>query len=1462
MMPVARKFKRIIPLLVIVLLGSFFFMLILIKWNGILKRIKNRVITEVETKYGHKVSLDRIEIKGFNELKVYDFSLKTKEGHLLLSDQIQLSYNLWGVIFNNSDSIESITEVKLINPRFNWKQSFQNQVEETNNFQELFNSVPILNRFSGQVTIKNGKIFTNRIDGINRIRINKGNLDLTKNDLKVKLDLNLPELGTEDLIINGSTNKNQFKLSARLDNLNLSALSEEWDELITREKFQFIAGKLKGNIDIEGKLNFDTLSDLNYKAELNLTEGIANSDYLSSDIQIIDSNFEINSKGIVINKLVTDVGNSRSKIYLSGLIHGWQKPTFHLGYRSSQLDLNSIKEWLPSEIELKGRARIDGRLRGSLDNPTIKTNVKLPVGSINGYQVNKLNFNLWYKNNLLTFNDFKTELAKGTLTGRGTINWPKDEGALYTASLEAKAIDLKQLPIAPQSPNLTGKLNSNLVISGQNSLDDLSFFGNAKITDGSLKKYEFDTLNSNFWFSNQQLLISNLDLKSKGSEWQARGLIDAERNLNLNITADNVKLSQLNNLHNYQNLAGTATLQGQLKGKLSDPHFLGEVQIKDVGYSGKRVDEVVGVVGYRHKVVDLNDVIISEQNRKYRLTGEIKLDQKPKLDLNLKTKTGELTSLYKLISVKPSFEVDGQFSGDLGIIGPIDDLKMIGEINLLNGQIREMELTSGSLSFIWQNDILRLKNIKLFGLESQLIGSGRIEEDGKLALDLEVENIDLAKLDFSNYDISGSSDIKGRLDFSGEIKGSTSQPVLAGKVNLSKLFVDGYEFQTVEGNVKYIENKLNLDNLKAVQGATEYSIKGSLNLQERRFLNLSLDLVDGRLNEVIKLLPLKEVKHDIPHSFFGTVEISGRFEAPKVKGRLIAKDIDQNGYLLVDGSYNFNSGANLNLETRNFALAPFNQLIPESETIGGDLNLTAKLEGKLEKLNMESNIEIRDGQFGTLEYDNLKGGLDLTKGKLVELSEPLKLKVNDDNLFEINGYLPLRNNKAALHLNINLNEGNLNLLSHSFKGIKEARGELNAELTVSGSRINPNFAGDIKIDSGKLDVVGLKEGISNLEGKMEIKDQEIDLKYLTGQQDKGGVEAQGSVEINEWHLGKADFSLSGKRIAIEHGSWKGSNDLNIEVKGDINNPLISGNILAYDTRISLPFEWPKRKSNSKLPIKPNFDIKLEPGDNVKVQNDNIDILVEKGGLQLVTIGDDIKLQGRVSSKTGNFNYYNTDFELESGSAIFNKYEKNIPYLNLTATTKVTGIQQLPKDSNQVGETENQTVSQKTIDDQLDTKEVTIILNLSGLADQMEVEFESDPPLSRQKIINLLVQQGGLRGLLTKDYDKMIQAELFRMLESKVDIEILSNIEETLEDKWDLDRFKIYTGLSNGLQIKMGKNLTDDLMLKYNQEFNDDGEHTLGFEYEFMNSMKDIVLDGSINNDEEYKLELEVNFPFN
>ncbi|SEM37505.1 translocation and assembly module TamB [Candidatus Frackibacter sp. WG12] len=1437
MIPVAKKSKFIIPFFLLILIIGIIFFTLSSAWEEVSKGIKSELLLKIEERYGQQVKLKEIKIAGLNKLIFKEFKLNEEDNYNLSIDKIEVSYDLLDLVLQRTDIINSIRRIEVVSPRIK-VDGIKNYQEDTKEGVSL-TSLSLPNDLKIDLSINNGILVSEITDKIKTVNDINGELQLNQGRLQGNLRAEIPGIKKNQINIVMHTNLKSFNLGINLNEFNINLLSNKLQKYLQRTEIEVTKGIINGKINLAGDLTSGFKSDLNYEAKLRLQQGEFKLNRFADEIQVKDSEIIINPGVISIKKLVTNIGNSQFR--LNGVVKDWHEPELYLNYDSSQLALSILEPWLPSGLNLKGQATINGELRGPINNPTIKTEFILSSGKINSYQVKDMQFKLSYKDALININDLKAKLAEGMINGQGTISWAKSNQALYTASLDLKGVNLKELEA--NKLNLTGKLNGNLIISGQNALADLNLFGSAQIKDGNWKGYKFNGLNSNFWFNDQQLVFSDLIMETKDSKWQASGMIDTDKNLDLDILAEDVTLANLPGLHNYQTLQGVANLQGKLKGNLDSPKFSGDIKIDNLSYRGRRLKEVTGEVNYNAKTIELKNVILKHQDSKYELEGDIRLANKPEFNLDLSTKGGTSKSLYKLITNQRLIGINSKLNGKVKISGQSTNIKAEGRLGLLEGQVRDFDLESGYLKFIWQDNELQIKQFELNSFETEVTGYGKIKQNGNLNFKLVGKEIDLAKV---NLPYEQLRDIRGMLDFMGQLKGSVSKPELVGRINLEQVVIVGHEFQSVEGNIAYDQSIVSLKELRINEEMTEYELNGEVDIGEKEFSNLNIRMFDGRVKELTEFLPLKNA-YEIPHNFFGTVEIDGKFIAPQIKGRILLEDMDQDGYLIINGDYDFNTGADLHLDANRFSLAPFNKFIPIETQLLGSLQAQADLKGKLSSLRINSDIKIKDGYIGKQHYDSLRGSWVLEEGSQIKLTKPLKLSLNEENLVIINGYFPLLSKSDPLYIDADLKQGDLSILSSWLEGYRVVKGRSNLSLTVFGSREEPYFTGQLEVAAEELNAANLSAKINDLKGNLDIEGQSINIRRLNGHYGGGRFRTRGKIALNDWNFGKLNINFDGNDIPISHGSWQGENDANLTVTGTLQQPLISGNILAHDTKILIPFKWPTGSASSDPFIRPKFDLRITPNEDVKVYNDNIDILVEEGELQLVTTENGLELNGKLRSKTGNFNYYNTDFELQSGVANFDNYKRYIPELNLVAKTEIVNLTQQQNDnSNELTKTD----------------EVQITLKLNGPANQMNINFESDPPLSQKEIINLLASRGGLGSLLNGNYEEIIQDELWRMIETGIRVELFSNIEETLEAKWSLDEFKIYSGLGDNWKFRMGKYLTDELFVKYNHVFNEEEERSIGFEYQMIDGLKDIILDGSINNQNEYQLELEANFPFN
>ncbi|MCK8824567.1 translocation/assembly module TamB domain-containing protein [Fuchsiella alkaliacetigena] len=1454
MVPLARKTKKVIPVILVICLLVLVVWSLSQNWMEILDNTKENLIEVVEAEYGHSIEFSEIKITALNRLEIKELKLET-DFYKFSTARIEISYQLRDFLLQRNRVVESIDTIEFFKPELEW---LDVEIEE-----EIV--VPdFLNQFRGSILLNEGNFKANSLTELDALESIKGEVDfLAGDELEFNLEGEIKNIEVSPFSVVGRTNLTDFDVELAFEQLDLKTLPTKLKQKLEQSSWQVKKGLLNGKLVLNGELA--ELAELNYRADLEIKELLAANSDFEEEVSIVGGSLRVEQRQLSLQDLVAEFNGSQ--IQIAGLINDWQSsPELYLRYAGSQLDLTNFKDYLPQQLELSGSGDIAGQLRGSIEAPTINTEVRLTEGQLNETDFENISFRLWYRDGIANLSDFNAHLASGNLAGRGTVKWQPGEDLVYSMSVDASTVELSELELMSELPvelaqDLSGSLNGSLVVSGQHSWENLNLFGNIEVTSGAVNDYDFDSLVGTFWLEGDKLLLSNLVLESGPSRWKATGLIDETENLSLDIEAEQIDLADLKGVHNYESLVGIADLQGEVKGRVTEPNFIGEININNLGYLDREFEELTGRVSYKKGQLDLSDFVLAYGETDYQLTGSIELIEEPLIDLSLQTERGKINDLSKLFVEQDLVDFEGEFSGEVAIKGAVNDLIAAGNLQLLSGQVNSIDLTGGVIDFAWQDDNLRVNQLRLANQEVDLTAQGSVDIEGNLDLKLTGQNFALTHL--SNFD-SRFEGFTGNLNFEGLVAGTVFAPEFAGELELQEAEVRGYNFDKISGGVKYLQDKVDLKSLKIVKDQTIYGLDGGLNLAKEEFVGLELKMDNGKLDELVALLPLEVEGLNLrtPHSFFGEVVIENEFLTPRISGELLVKDVDQIGSINLQGSYDYDSGADLSLIAKSFTLAPFNELIPIEQELGGRVNLAADIKGDLAKLDIDSEIEVWGGRVGNLRYDSLTGAIALNEGKDLKITQRLEMLVDENNLITTEGYVPLDSKEKPLYFNLNLGEGDLALLANLVNGIEQAQGSSSGRLIIYGNRNDPNFRGDLQISEGKIWADALPAELSAINAQLSIEEQLISVDQFSGSYGSGKFESTGQIAIDEWGLGDLELQLSGKEIPFEHGSWQGKNNVDLEITGTALQPHIGGEIVAYDTRILIPFEWPVAEDPI---IGPSYDLIIRPGDNVRVYNDNIDILVEQGAVNLITIDQELAMRGNLRSKIGRFNYYNNRFEVDSARATFNVYDGFMPYLDIDATTELTnvtsGTDSLPgRDVDVESVAENEV--EPEVEPQQEFEEIEVKLNMSGPADQMNISFESEPQMDEELIVNLLARQGGLGSFLEGNYEEALEAELWRIVQAGLTMRLFSGIEETIEEKWGLDQFRIYPSFGRDWRIRMGKYLSEEFFLKYEQTINGEDRRSIGFEYEIMDRLRNLILDGSINNEEQYQLKLQMILPFN
>ncbi|GAB6099469.1 hypothetical protein JCM16358_13480 [Halanaerocella petrolearia] len=1395
---------------VVIGVAALFFILssiLVINSNQLLSEIKTGVVNQLEKVLETELKVGSINLVGLNQLKINQIQMKGDYNtDLLQARSITIHYSWQDLLFNYLKPLDSIAKISLVGPEINlvkqeqWNyQSLQDKFIEPDNSSSTSESSDLdltIEIKQGQVDYQSNKL-KEKVDKL------EGSLEVN-NNLEVDLIARIASLNNSKLKLIGSIKDKNYQGKLEFSQLDLAKVGKRFDFNLADLNYQ---GQLDGNISFKGKLG----AVPNYYGDLQLKD--ANLSYQDKKLNDISGYFSLNEYGLKVKRLFARF--KKAPLLFQGEVFSWQKPQFNLNYQVPQLQLAKLNSFLPSELQLTGLANINGQLRGSLQDPNLTAELKLTTGKINQVEVSDLTSKLYYQNSALNLKKLNFNYGTGQFTGDGMLTFGEEFN--YILSAQFSDLDLAKLKREfGLSLSLSGQAEGDAIISGTSfKWDQLNALGSLSIGQGKISNYNFDQFDGNFWLSQSQLFLNQAQLKSGKSMFKLGGMIDLAGELDLTLEADKLKLEQLNSLHNLDKLSGELSLDGKLTGNISDPKFTGRFGLQNLVLADPMdlsINQATGKLSYNNQIIKLQSVNIPRLNS--QLQGKIDLASN---DSKLVINTQQVEAAKLLANLGIDLPVTGAASGRTEIKQLLTDPVIKGQTFVKSGQAFDQHFDRAKLDFGFQQGEFRIYNLQAAYQDSTAQASGTFVDE-RLDLSFNSQNLSLQDLDH----LTRLGAIRGKAKARGRVYGKVSDLKVSATVDSQEVKVNQYQIGQIDAKLDYDDAKLSVLDGQLNQVGNSYDFRGGINLHQQEFDDFIVDIKQGNLFYLNQILPI-QIRED--YQLTGRIEANGSVRQPKFKTDLSISDIDQKGNLQLNGDYWFGNGVDLSLVAQQFNLDFLNRFNLLPYQIAGQLDLTGKLTGELDSLDFDSNLKITQGQVAGLDYEELSGRAKVIDSQKLILNQELEVKGN--STLQADGVIPL-NNSQKFGLNLKMKKGNLSLLSFWLDDVKLARGQGSAQLNLGGTWQNPRLTGAAKLVSASFAHPVLDRKIQDLTGDILFKDERVVVDNLTGHYGEGNFNLQGDIALNDLMPINYDLKFQGQDIAFEHGSWQGLNDAKLEVTGSLQEPLVSGEIKAHNMNFNLPFKWPRDNSNQEPFIKPRFDLQVKPGEKVKVRNDNIDVLVQGGELNLKTVNDKLELTGRLKSTTGRFTYYNTEFELQEGRAVFNKYSY-IPNLQIQAQTKV--------------------------------QDTTINLDLTGLADRLKFSLSSDPELTKKEIITLLTKQGGIGNLLEKNYEQAVKDELWRIVGEGFKTELIYKVERSFEESLNLDQVRIKSLLSDKLEIEIGKFIFDNFMLKYNRSFGIEEKQAVGFEYNFSQGLDNLQLRGSYDSQGDYKLGVEVTVPF-
>lgn len=694
-----------------------------------------------------------------------------------------------------------------------------------------------------------------------------------------------------------------------------------------------------------------------------------------------------------------------------------------LEFFASHVDLASAKK-ISEQIDVSGLADIFGEVHGKLDNPQIKMKLSAVDSSSNGGEHLKgilfkqpydaIKIDAAGSLDDMNINDFTLErggkiiwkINNGTvaLTGDKKINLEID-------TVGARLEDIVAL-VAPEQ-EAAGNIDNKIKITG--TIDNPNVTGKVHLHYGIYRGILITGMKGEYFYEGDKLKLQNFSVTSPMADVILNGTFDKTTGaLNFNVIGEDISLKRFAAYfpENYY-AEGHGTFEGELKGTVDNPDFIGQFVAPSLNLNGVELTDVHGKINYTPTNIFLDDVRFNQGDGNFKMDVDINTLAK-RTNGKAELKNVDISSLLKVADMT-DIPISGKLDSTLTISGdknsPHHFTQLTGKIS--KGELGGRDIHDVELEITIAERIVNFNKLKgKQGDKGNFDLFGKIDRGGVLDLNFVANDIELAlfsgaaKLDL---------DVKGTANIKAKVGGTVNDPTGEGTLTAVGS-INGADFDLMKAEVLFKEWTFDVKDFSVQKTVANNVYKASAsgtipvqalyidpgeNLSPHEQLNLRIGLDDADLT----LLPVFDKYVD-----WATGGLDGNIT---VKGTLAELDID--GIFAVDDG-------TIKLK---FMESPIEHL-----------NISTKFDGnRFDIKNFVGNIG--KGNF------NLSGGFNFAN-------------------FTLKGY------------NFNLKMDALDIISEFFTGPLNAEFTVSEEQTFSGDTI-PKLAGHIDLDKCTVGIPTIPE---------------------------------------------------------------------------------------------------------------------------------------------------------------------------------------------------------------------------------------------------------------------------------------------------------------------------------------------------------------------------------------------------
>ncbi|MDO8682378.1 MAG: translocation/assembly module TamB domain-containing protein [Armatimonadota bacterium] len=412
----------------------------------------------------------------------------------------------------------------------------------------------------------------------------------------------------------------------------------------------------------------------------------------------------------------------------------------------------------------------------------------------------------------------------------------------FELEVNVKQADVKELAksLSP-AMDISGRLSGDFTITGTSASPRIS--GSFTLADGSVSGFPITTASGSVLHAEGTTTITNLIARSNGSVFKVEGSAAADGKINATLAAEKVSLALLNDsTEPYATLSGYTDITATATGTVKKPTVSASISSDEVEVNGQKFNKVSANITWDGKSLMMSDASLVMDGESYLISSLSYNHEERFIDAKASVTNGRIERLSNIVRrsgylaqpeagqvreilAKIPQPVTGVLTADISVTGKLKQLQGKLRASAANVTLGEQKVDSAQIEVSAEKGSVILDRFAAVSGDLNVTASGDIIKEGRIDLDIEAYNLDLALL----RPWTGATGVTGVATVTVLAEGPIGQPRIQASVEMVSPTIRGFKFDRISASqILVSRNQLELSDVRFTRDDYQASVGGLL----------------------------------------------------------------------------------------------------------------------------------------------------------------------------------------------------------------------------------------------------------------------------------------------------------------------------------------------------------------------------------------------------------------------------------------------------------------------------------------------------------------------------------------------------------------------------------------------------------------------------------------------------------